>query len=132
MANIEGMGARLPVSPIARVMCCPTAFGARSADAVIAGDRWRRSRGLYRCRQRAGPKVSRDRLMVVMDDEHPGYGFAVIIRGTSTAMHTAALAELGPCAQHRFSFINVRRAAGVRSQLADRRQDGTTFDRRGR
>ena len=41
-------------APIARVMCCPTAFGARSADAVIAGDRWRRSRGLYRCRQRAG------------------------------------------------------------------------------
>lgn len=64
-------------------------------------------------------KVSRDRLMVAMDDEHPGYGFAVH-KGYSTAMHTAALAELGPCAQHRFSFINVRRVAGVRSQLADK------------
>jgi ribonuclease HII len=55
-------------------------------------------------------KVSRDRLMVEMEREHPGYGFAVH-KGYSTAAHTAALAELGPCSQHRFSFINVRRIA---------------------
>ena len=64
-------------------------------------------------------KVSRDRLMVAMDDEHPGYGFAVH-KGYSTAMHTAALTELGPSTQHRFSFINVRRVAGGRSQLVDK------------
>ena len=55
-------------------------------------------------------KVSRDRLMVKMEDEHPGYGFAVH-KGYSTAAHSAALAERGPCSQHRFSFINVRRVA---------------------
>lgn len=55
-------------------------------------------------------KVSRDRLMVKMEDEHPGYGFAVH-KGYSTAAHSAALAERGPCSQHRYSFINVRRVA---------------------
>ncbi|WP_235892286.1 ribonuclease HII [Mycolicibacterium hodleri] len=59
-------------------------------------------------------KVSRDRLMVQMDSQHPGYGFAVH-KGYSTAFHTAALAERGPCSEHRYSFINVRRLvpAGV-------------------
>jgi ribonuclease HII len=55
-------------------------------------------------------KVSRDRLMVKMDTEHPGYGFADH-KGYSTAAHSAALAERGPCSQHRYSFINVRRVA---------------------
>ncbi|MGE0220477.1 ribonuclease HII [Mycolicibacterium sp.] len=53
-------------------------------------------------------KVSRDRLMVAMEDEHPGYGFAAH-KGYSTRAHTAALARLGPSRQHRYSFINVRR-----------------------
>ena len=55
-------------------------------------------------------KVSRDRLMVGLDEEHPGYGFAEH-KGYSTAAHSAALTELGPCSQHRRSFINVRRVA---------------------
>lgn len=54
-------------------------------------------------------KVSRDRLMVAMEEQHPGYGFAVH-KGYSTPMHTAALTELGPCAEHRYSFVNVRKA----------------------
>ena len=57
-------------------------------------------------------KVSRDRLMVAMDDEHPGYGFAEH-KGYSTAAHTSALAQWGPCIQHRNSFINVARVAPV-------------------
>src|SRR6185503_16432618 len=55
-------------------------------------------------------KVSRDRLMVKMEAEHPGYGFADH-KGYSTPAHGAALARLGPCSQHRYSFINVRRVA---------------------
>jgi len=55
-------------------------------------------------------KVSRDRLMVAMDADHPGYGFAEH-KGYSTAAHTAAMAALGPCPQHRYSYVNVRRAA---------------------
>ncbi len=55
-------------------------------------------------------KVSRDRLMVAMDADHPGYGFAEH-KGYSTTAHSAALNELGPCPEHRYSFINVRRVA---------------------
>ena len=57
-------------------------------------------------------KVSRDRLMVAMEADHPGYGFAEH-KGYGTPAHTAALAELGPCSQHRYSFINVRDGLGV-------------------
>jgi len=57
-------------------------------------------------------KVSRDRLMVAMENEHPGYGFAEH-KGYSTPAHSAALTDLGPCSQHRYSFINVRRVAGA-------------------
>jgi ribonuclease HII len=64
-------------------------------------------------------KVSRDRLMVAMDADHPGYGFAEH-KGYSTAAHSSALAELGPCAQHRYSFINVRRVATRPGDDADR------------
>jgi ribonuclease HII len=48
--------------------------------------------------------------MVAMESDHPGYGFAVH-KGYSTAAHSAALNELGPCSEHRHSFINVRRVA---------------------
>ena len=55
-------------------------------------------------------KVSRDRLMVAMDADHPGYGFAEH-KGYSTPAHSVALTRLGPCPEHRYSFINVRRVA---------------------
>ena len=54
-------------------------------------------------------KVSRDRLMVAMDADHPGYGFAEH-KGYSTPAHTAALAELGPCP--RAPLLVHQRAAG--------------------
>jgi ribonuclease HII len=57
-------------------------------------------------------KVSRDRLMVQLDAEFPGYGFAEH-KGYCTLAHGDALAELGPCSQHRYSFINVRRSVPV-------------------
>ena len=52
-------------------------------------------------------KVTRDRLMMALDDVHPGYGFAVH-KGYPTPAHLAALQRLGPCAQHRRSFAPVR------------------------
>jgi ribonuclease HII len=57
-------------------------------------------------------KVSRDRLMVAMDGDFPGYGFADH-KGYCTQAHGAALAALGPCGQHRYSFINVRNSVAV-------------------
>lgn len=48
-------------------------------------------------------KTERDRLMVSLDGEFPGYSFARH-KGYGTAIHRAALENLGPCAQHRISF----------------------------
>lgn len=48
-------------------------------------------------------KVTRDRIMTEMEQLYPGYGFAAH-KGYGTAAHSAALARLGPCAEHRRSF----------------------------
>ena len=67
--------------------------------------------------------------MVAMDADHPGYGFADH-KGYSTSAHGAALRELGPCAAHRYSYINVRRSAaglGIRAS-----EEGSGEERWGR
>jgi len=51
-------------------------------------------------------KVVRDRMMVELDAEYPGYGFAVH-KGYATPSHQAALDALGPCSQHRLTYRNV-------------------------
>jgi ribonuclease HII len=56
-------------------------------------------------------KVTRDRIMCGLDAEHPNYGFAAH-KGYITPEHTSALQEHGPCAQHRFSYVNVAAVAG--------------------
>jgi ribonuclease HII len=48
-------------------------------------------------------KVTRDRIMVEMDSQYSGYGFAKH-KGYGTAAHAAALAKYGPCTEHRRSF----------------------------
>ncbi|RJL21761.1 ribonuclease HII [Bailinhaonella thermotolerans] len=54
-------------------------------------------------------KVTRDRLMTELDSTFPGYGFAEH-KGYNTPAHQDALRVLGPCAHHRFSYVNVARA----------------------
>jgi ribonuclease HII len=53
-------------------------------------------------------KVTRDRLMIEIDDLYPGYDFARH-KGYGTIHHRRALVELGPCPLHRRSFAPVRR-----------------------
>jgi ribonuclease HII len=57
-------------------------------------------------------KVTRDRLMVALDGDHPAYDFKTH-KGYVTEVHNAALLEHGPSAVHRMRFVNVRRAAGL-------------------
>jgi ribonuclease HII len=57
-------------------------------------------------------KVTRDRIMMELHDQWPAYDFATH-KGYVTEEHSAALAEHGPCPQHRMRFVNVRRAAGM-------------------
>ncbi|HEY1632177.1 MAG TPA: ribonuclease HII [Rhizomicrobium sp.] len=51
-------------------------------------------------------KVTRDRMMHALHQEHPGYGW-FNNKGYSTAEHLAALGRLGPCRHHRRSFAPV-------------------------
>lgn len=62
-------------------------------------------------------KVTRDAMMTELDEQFPQYGFAEH-KGYSTSAHSAALTEHGPCAQHRFSYVNVRRANKARAGVS--------------
>ncbi len=53
-------------------------------------------------------KVSRDALMVEMDEIYPGYGFAKH-KGYPTKQHRAALLRLGVCEIHRRSYAPVQK-----------------------
>jgi ribonuclease HII len=75
-----------------------------AAEALVGGDA--RERAIMAASVLA--KVIRDRRMVELDAQHPGYGFAAH-KGYSTPEHFAALERLGPCAQHRRSFAPVQR-----------------------
>jgi ribonuclease HII len=50
-------------------------------------------------------KVSRDRAMVELDGQYPGYGFAQH-KGYGTRAHYEALEKLGPCFVHRLGFLH--------------------------
>lgn len=67
-------------------------------------------------------KVSRDRIMRQLHEHYPAYGFARH-KGYSTRSHMRALADHGPCPEHRVSFANVPGLARERpaepSALAD-------------
>jgi ribonuclease HII len=52
-------------------------------------------------------KVNRDRLMVELEEQFPGYGFAQH-KGYGTPQHRAALMALGPSRVHRLSFAPLR------------------------
>jgi len=53
-------------------------------------------------------KVTRDRQMMSLHDQHPEYGFAQHM-GYPTEAHFAALKQYGACDQHRRSFSPVRK-----------------------
>ena len=52
-------------------------------------------------------KTARDRLMVALDAEYPGYGFADH-KGYNAPIHSAALKAMGPCPAHRRSWTPIR------------------------
>ncbi|ADD41881.1 Ribonuclease H [Stackebrandtia nassauensis DSM 44728] len=62
-------------------------------------------------------KVTRDRIMTELEQNHPGYGFAEH-KGYGTAAHTHALRTLGPCPQHRLSYANVVEAVSGNPRVA--------------
>ncbi len=89
-------GNRLPELP------CP-------AEAVVGGD------GLSLSIAAASilAKVTRDRHMAALAQDHPGYGWERN-RGYGTAEHRAALERLGVTTEHRRSFRPVREVLNIR------------------
>ncbi|WP_305805827.1 ribonuclease HII [Stenotrophomonas sp. YIM B06876] len=73
------------------------------AEALVGGD------ALDRAIMAASilAKVSRDRCMLELHQQHPEYGFDQH-KGYGTPQHLAALRAHGPCPQHRRSFAPVR------------------------
>ena len=53
-------------------------------------------------------KVTRDRIMARLHERWPAYDF-LGHKGYVTPVHSAALDRHGPCAEHRFSYVNVAR-----------------------
>ncbi len=70
------------------------------ADCIIGGD------GISASIAAASvlAKVTRDRLMVEMEETYPGYDFKKH-KGYGTKVHRDALLSLGPCPIHRLSFL---------------------------
>ncbi|WP_374599745.1 ribonuclease HII [Brevundimonas sp.] len=52
-------------------------------------------------------KTARDRLMIDLDGQYPGYGFAGH-KGYNAPIHSEALRTLGPCPAHRRSWAPIR------------------------
>jgi ribonuclease HII len=108
------LGMRLAVEGVAHVAqlaridgnALPKGLPCR-AETLIGGDRLDRSI----MAASIVAKVTRDRLMKQLHEQHPQYGFDVH-KGYSTPFHLAALARHGPCPHHRRSFAPVRRALG--------------------
>jgi ribonuclease HII len=72
-------------------------------------------------------KVTRDRLMVELDDKFPDYGFAMH-KGYITDEHSAALTRHGPCIEHRFSYVNVAAVSGRSNRPPRARRPTVTAD----
>ena len=60
-------------------------------------------------------KVTRDRQMMDLHEQHPQYGFAQHM-GYPTEAHFAALKEFGACSEHRRSFSPVRNVLELHSR----------------
>ena len=88
--------ARIDGNKVPKGLPCP-------AEALIGGD------ALDRAIMAASilAKVSRDRYMLQLHEQHPEYGFDQH-KGYGTPAHLAALRQHGPCAHHRQSFAPVR------------------------
>ena len=56
-------------------------------------------------------KVTRDRECLLLDEKYPEYGFKKH-KGYPTAEHRAKVIEIGPCPEHRKSFLSFAKRTG--------------------
>lgn len=89
------------------------------ARAIVKGD----ARSLSIAAASIIAKVTRDRLMIALGREFPGYGFARH-KGYGTPEHADALARLGVTEHHRRSFRPVQLALGL---VTDAREEALSL-----
>lgn len=75
------------------------------AETLVKGD----ARSLSVAAASIIAKVTRDRLMITLAEEHPGYGWERN-KGYGTREHAHAIAQLGVTSHHRRSFAPIREA----------------------
>lgn len=120
VTNVEGMRRAVASLDLRPGYVLTDGFGVPGLPApsipVIKGDR------AVACVAAASvlAKVTRDRLMAGLHEEHPVYGFD-IHKGYTTPEHGAALTEHGPSEVHRWSYANVARAAVAHGRRPTRR-----------
>jgi ribonuclease HII len=72
-------------------------------------------------------KVARDRLMLEMDAQYPGYGFASH-KGYNAPVHVEALVTMGPCEIHRRAWRPVKLVlAGIDPRTVEPEQGELSF-----
>jgi ribonuclease HII len=71
-------------------------------------------------------KVIHDREMLQLGFEYPGYGFG-IHQGYGTPQHKKALAEKGPCAIHRKSYLPLKKIKEAK-ELLELDEEGISID----
>jgi ribonuclease HII len=64
-------------------------------------------------------KVTRDRIMAGLHERFPAYDF-LGHKGYVTPVHNRALDDVGPCDEHRFSYVNVARRAPGDARIPSR------------
>lgn len=102
---------RLAVEDLSQAPACCLIDGNRcpelvcASEAVIKGD----ARSLSIAAASIVAKVTRDRIMIALDAQYPGYGWARNM-GYGTKAHLEALNDKGVTPEHRRSFAPVRAA----------------------
>ena len=100
MRSMQAAIAALPLAPdFLLIDHIPYALGDLPQRRLVRGE----SESLSIAAASIVAKVFRDRLMQVLDGEHPGYGFGQH-KGYGTPAHQTALARLGPSPVHRCTW----------------------------
>ena len=121
VANLEGMRRAVAGLAVQPGYVLTDGFGVPGLTApnlaVIGGDR------AAACVAAASvlAKVTRDRIMGELHERIPRYGFGEH-KGYCTPEHNASLLAHGPCPEHRFSYLNVVRAARLHGLSAPPRR----------
>ena len=109
LAMARALNAISPLPDFALVDGLPVPGLPCSSQSVVGGD----GRSLSIAGASIIAKVTRDRMMVELDQRYPQYQFARH-KGYGTKIHLQALLENGPCPAHRRSFRPVREAMRLR------------------